>query len=119
MESKIISYCGITCSSCDAFLATQADDQAELERVAAAWSKEYNAPFSAASIVCDGCLVDTDRVASYCNECAIRACAKERNVASCAYCDDYVCDKLQPHLDHAPQFRELLDAMRKAFLEAA
>ena len=119
MESKIVAYCGITCSSCDAYLATQANDQAQLEKVAAAWREQFDPHITAAAIVCDGCLADEGRLAGYCGMCPIRGCAKERGVASCAYCDDYVCDKLQEHLSHAPEMRELLDAMRQTFLAAS
>ena len=119
MESKIIAYCGITCSSCDAYLATQSGDQAELERVAEAWRKQFDPHITAASIVCDGCLVDSGPVASYCSWCPNRACAKDRGVASCAHCSDYPCDTLAPHLEHAPEMRDLLDAIRREFLGQA
>ena len=34
---KIIAYCGLVCSDCSAYVATQANDQEALERVAAQW----------------------------------------------------------------------------------
>jgi hypothetical protein len=119
MEAKIVAYCGITCSSCDAYLATQSRDQAELERVAAAWREQFDPSITAASIVCDGCLTVTGRLAGYCDVCPIRACATDRGVASCALCYDYVCSTLQGQLDHAPQLRVTLDAMRKAYRDQA
>ena len=34
---RIIAYCGLTYSSCEAYLATKANDPAAIERVAAVW----------------------------------------------------------------------------------
>ena len=33
--SKIIAYCGLACDECPAYIATQAEDMAALEKVAA------------------------------------------------------------------------------------
>jgi hypothetical protein len=44
MMEPLIAYCGLTCSHCPAYIATQAGDRAELERVAAMWREEYHAP---------------------------------------------------------------------------
>jgi len=116
METKIIAYCGITCSSCEAYLATQSGDHEALERVAAAWREAYDPNITVASVICDGCLVDTERVCSNCPVCPVRLCAKERGVASCAHCDDYVCEHLERHFTFAPEMREVLDAIREAYL---
>jgi hypothetical protein len=41
---KMIAYCGLVCTDCPAYVATQANDRDALERVAAQWREEYNAP---------------------------------------------------------------------------
>jgi hypothetical protein len=119
MESKIISYCGITCSECDAYIATQAKDTAELERVAAAWREEYKADFSAAAIMCDGCTATEQPLCSHCSECGVRACAIDRGVISCAYCEDYGCETIEGFLSHASGLRQVLEGMRAARLGTA
>ena len=110
---KIIAYCGLVCSDCLAYVATQANDQAALEKVAAQWRQEFNAPnITVESIICDGCL-DSGRKCSHCAECQIRACGVERGVANCAHCANYnTCDKLQGFFGFAPQARATLDAIR-------
>jgi hypothetical protein len=35
MDDRIIAYCGLVCTDCPAYIATQADDRVALERVAA------------------------------------------------------------------------------------
>ncbi len=111
---KIVAYCGLVCSNCPAYIATQADDRAALERVAAQWREEFNAPdMTVESIICDGCLTDEGRKCSHCFECQIRACGMERGVVNCAYCDDYGCDKLEGFFGFVPDARATLDAIRQ------
>jgi hypothetical protein len=110
---KMIAYCGITCTDCGAYIATQNDDDAKRKEVAEEWTKQFNHEFKPEEINCDGCLVDTGRVFNYCNVCEIRKCGREKGVANCAYCDDYACDKLEKFFQMAPMFRAVLDEIRK------
>ncbi len=110
---KMIAYCGLICTDCPAYIATQADDRANLEQVAARWREEYNAPnITVESVICDGCLTDDGRKCSHCFECEIRACGIERGVANCAHCDEYICDKLEAFFGLAPDARATLDSIR-------
>ena len=110
--NKIIAYCGLVCTDCSAYIATQADDQTALEKVAAQWRKEYNVPsFTVESVICDGCL-DGGRKCSHCADCEIRACGVERGVINCAHCADYVCAKLEGFFGFAPDARVVLDQIR-------
>ncbi len=53
---KMIAFCGIVCTECPAFLATQKDDHNERMKVAELWSKEFKAEIKPEDINCDGCL---------------------------------------------------------------
>ena len=119
MENKIIAYCGLTCSECDAYQATQAQDQEALERVAVAWREQFDPEITAETIRCDGCLSDDGPLCSYCSDCPIRACAREKQVANCAQCPDYGCDIVEEFLNHAPDMRHVLETMRAAHLRSA
>ena len=112
--ARIVAYCGLVCSDCAAYTATQANDPAALEKVAAQWRKEFNSPdITADSILCDGCLgTNGGRRISYCDECEIRACGLERGVANCAHCADYACEKLEGFLAQSPDARTVLDDIR-------
>jgi len=114
MDNRMIAYCGLVCTDCPAYVATQADDREALERVAAQWREEYNAPdITVESVICDGCL-DGGRKCSHCAECEIRACGVERGVVNCAHCDEYVCGKLEEFFGFVPDARETLDEIRRA-----
>jgi hypothetical protein len=112
---KIIAYCGLVCTDCPAYIATQADDRAALERVAAQWREEYNAPdITVESVICDGCLGSNGRYCSHCFECEIRACGMDRSVINCAYCADYACEKLEGFFGLVPEARVTLDGIRQS-----
>jgi hypothetical protein len=110
---KIIAYCGLVCTDCPAYIATQANDRAALERVAAQWREEFNAPnITAEGVLCDGCLTDLGHKFGHCHECQIRACGMHRDVVNCAYCEAYACDTLQEFFGFVPGARTLLDGIR-------
>jgi hypothetical protein len=114
---KMIAYCGLVCTDCPAYIATQADDREAMERVAAQWRTEFNAPnITVEYVICDGCLAGDGRLGGHCLECEIRACGVARGVANCAYCDDYGCAKLEGFLGFVPTARATLEAIRKSLV---
>ena len=42
--NRMIAFCGIICSDCPAYLATQADDRDALEQVLAHWREDFDVP---------------------------------------------------------------------------
>jgi hypothetical protein len=112
---KIIAYCGLVCTDCPAYIATQADDRAALEQVAAQWRKEYNAPnITVESVICDGCRGSDGRPCGHCFECEIRACGMARGIVNCAHCADYACEKLEGFFGFAPVAKAALDGIRQS-----
>jgi hypothetical protein len=112
MAQKMIAYCGLVCSDCPAFVATQADDMDALAQLAAQWSEQFGAAMTAEECMCDGCLVAGHKV-GYCHACAVRQCAAGRGVANCAHCDDFGCENLVGFWQHAPHARVTLEGIRK------
>ena len=111
--TPMIAYCGLVCTDCPAYIATQADDRAALEQVAAMWRKEFDAPgLTAESVICDGCLGTTGRKFGHCLECEIRACAMGREVVNCAHCDDYGCETIVGFFGFVPEAKATLDGIR-------
>lgn len=111
---KMIAFCGIVCSDCPTYKATQMDDDAERKRVAELWTKQYGTEHKVEDINCDGCLSKGPRIYSYCNSCEIRKCGQEKSVENCAYCEEYACDKLSKLFEEYRPAREVLDEIRKS-----
>jgi len=111
---KMIAYCGINCSECPAFLATQKDDDNERKRVATMWSKQFNTDIKPEGINCDGCISESRRLFNYCMICEIRKCGQEKGIKNCAYCDDYACEKLSKFIDNVPEAKATLEEIRKS-----
>jgi hypothetical protein len=112
---RIIAYCGLVCTECPGYKATQANDQEALERVAAMWREEYNAPdLTVASVICDGCLGVEGRKCGHWSECEIRICAQERAVVNCGHCDDYACERVEAFFGFVPEARKTLDEVRQS-----
>jgi len=111
----LIGVCGLTCSDCSAYIATQAGDPAALEKVAAQWRQEYNVPTcTVADVICDGCIT-VGRKCSHCADCEIRACGLGRGVANCAHCADYTaCTRIAGFFQMVPTARATLDSIRAA-----
>ncbi len=109
---RMISYCGLVCTECPAYLATKDNDDQRRADTAAQWSHQFKVDIKPEDINCLGCLSDRDPVFSYCRICAIRACGGERGLDNCAQCADFGCDKLTGFWALAPQAKTNLDAIR-------
>jgi hypothetical protein len=109
---ETIAYCGLDCSECDAYQATQADDLVLKEKIAERWTKKLGMAFTADDITCDGC--KSERLSAWCQKvCVIRPCAEERGVITCAHCNDYSCKKVDDFLAGDPAARTTLEEIRK------
>ncbi|MHA2352705.1 MAG: DUF3795 domain-containing protein [Candidatus Thorarchaeota archaeon] len=91
MKSRIVAPCGIVCTECQAYLATQSNDLEKLQEVAKQWSSE-DQQYEAKDLMCDGCF--SDRVHAFCAECETRECAIQKGYRVCSICSMYPCDRL-------------------------
>ena len=113
---KIISICGNICNNCAAFKATRKDDDLKRRKTAKSWSKMYSSNISPEDINCEGCMTAGGKKFSYCGVCEIRKCGMKKNVKNCAYCDEYICDKLEEFFQMVPKNREMLNGIIKTDL---
>ncbi|MCK4597018.1 DUF3795 domain-containing protein [bacterium] len=111
---KMIAYCGIVCSECPGFIATQKDSDEERKKVAEQWSKMFSAQIKPEDVNCDGCLTTDGRLIGYCRVCEIRKCAREKVVENCALCAEYSCEKLSDWLEKVPDAKATLEEVRKS-----
>lgn len=95
MVYEMIAFCGLDCSACPAYLATQSGDMEALARVADDWGKQFGMEIPKETILCDGCKSDTGRLCTYCSMCQVSRCAREKAAPTCAHCADYVCSTLE------------------------
>lgn len=93
MEKRIVGFCGIVCSKCRAYVATQKNDLELKKEVARSWSTEQE-QLRPEDISCRGCLASPESLLKFCHTCAVRACGYQRNIKNCAYCDEFPCVKL-------------------------
>jgi hypothetical protein len=109
---EMVAYCGIVCTECPAYKATEADDNKARAKVAEEWSKEYQHPFKAEDINCYGCVAAGDVHVGYWSMCEIRKCGSDREVLNCAYCADYPCGQLSDFQARVPEARAKLESIR-------
>ena len=110
---RIVAYCGITCSVCPAYIATQKNDDALRRETAKNWSEMFKADIKPEDINCDGCPTDSERIFNHCRVCDIRKCAREKRVKNCAFCPEYSCQKLSAFLAQVPEAKATLEEIRK------
>ena len=108
----MIAYCGLNCSECPAYIATQANDDRLRVDCASKWSTEYKVNVKPESINCDGCKSDGNRF-FVCSNCGVRKCASEKGVDNCSVCEDYPCRKLQKMWTIDPKIKTSLAVLRK------
>jgi hypothetical protein len=61
---------------------------------------------------CDGCRTEGGRLFSACKSCLIRNCAKQKELENCAYCSEYVCERLEAFFTTESTAKTRLDAVR-------
>jgi hypothetical protein len=111
---KVISYCGIVCSDCGAYLAAKNDDNNLRKKTSEEWTKQFGHVVKPEDINCKGCISGDETTFNYCKVCEIRQCGKAKKVKNCAYCADYACDKLGKFFEMAPACKTTLDAIRQS-----
>ena len=108
----MIAYCGIDCSKCDSYLATQSGNDEELVKVAEKLSRIYNTEVKPEYVICDGCRAGK-RHSYYCtNLCKMRQCCIEKQYNSCIECSEFPCKELQFELNNNPEAKGNLEKLR-------
>lgn len=96
-----IACCGLDCETCDAYMATQADDDALRATTAEKWTKMYNYPMKPEDINCTSCKAPGVKI-GHCHVCEVRKCCMDRGHEHCGVCPDYACDTLNGFLAQMP-----------------
>jgi hypothetical protein len=110
---KMIAICGLDCSKCDAYIATQTDNQELRIKTAKLWAELNNASILPEHINCDGCRA-CGRKTFFCDQlCQVRQCALKRGVTTCADCPELdKCPTVGAIHTHNPAALENLKSLR-------
>ena len=85
---QLIAYCGLDCEKCEAYIATQNNDNALREKVARLWSEMNGVEITPEMINCDGCRVNGVKT-PFCDKyCQIRQCALVKAFETCGNCSE-------------------------------
>ncbi len=106
-----ISPCGISCSDCDAYIATQSNNIEMKQKMADDFKKKYQIEKPLEELECDGC-TENGRHIGFCAKCDIRNCAFGKGFATCAECSEYPCEKGAFIWTHNSKSKANLDALR-------
>jgi len=104
-ENKIIAVCGLKCSECDIFKAT---DNPEIAQQIADWfKKERNEEVKIEDIHCLGC--KGDRKKHWSADCWIlECCVNKKGLDFCNECNDFPCDRLSKWAKGSKRYAEAL-----------
>ena len=100
-DFSMVAYCCLECDKCDAYLATQNNDDTLRAKVAKEWKMK------AEEIRCDGCKSDDALF-----NCEAKKCALAKALPTCAHCPDYPsCEK--EIWTKWPKLKEKVEAIRR------
>ncbi|ACV63811.1 conserved hypothetical protein [Desulfofarcimen acetoxidans DSM 771] len=114
--SGMIAYCGLICSDCPAYLATQNDDDVAREKTAGMYAEKYGFNLKPGEINCDGCLPVGGRLLGFCRACEIRHCCSKKGLKNCVLCDEKQCEKLIKFHEFSSYAKDCFDALKKEML---
>jgi hypothetical protein len=115
--NELFSYCGLVCNTCPIYLATREVNKEEQIKkrteIARICKEHYGMNYELADITdCDGCHTEGGRLFSGCTTCTIRECVKQKAIENCAYCSEYICQKLELFFVQDPSAKIRLDEVR-------
>jgi hypothetical protein len=109
----MIAYCGLDCSKCEGYLATQSNDNKRLAEVAKKWSEQFHADVKPEHVICDGCKAEKRKSFHCANLCKIRKCCIEKKYDSCIECGNFACSDLEFVLSSASEAKNNLEKLKR------
>ncbi|MBT8339402.1 MAG: DUF3795 domain-containing protein [Desulfatitalea sp.] len=108
---EMIAYCGLVCTSCPQFIATQNDDDNARKQAAKRIAETFGIYLKPEEINCDGCLSSGGRLIGFCNTCEVRKCGTKKSVINCSTCDEQPCSKLKRFHEFSPMAKEAFESL--------
>lgn len=116
----ILTKCGYRCDLCLAYKPNLEKHPENRQILSDGWHTYFGFRIPAENIYCDGCLsMDGRQIDS---SCPVRPCVIEREISNCAFCDEYICEKLETRIvsfqDIQERFEQPIpDADRAQFIK--
>lgn len=115
-----LAYCGLSCELCPVRWKTLESDPEKknklISQIIRTTKEQYDFYLKPEEITdCDGCNAENSKIFPGCLNCAIRRCAKNKNIENCAYCDDYPCEKLIGFLKKNKEAKDRLDIINSVY----
>ena len=96
-KGKLAAPCGLYCGVCAIYIAHKRNSTRMKEGTLTVLQRLPNVDgVGVEDIHCEGCL--SDDLFKYCQVCAIRSCAQDRQIEGCHRCSDFPCK----HIDDFP-----------------
>jgi len=92
MGEWVLGACGLNCGVCDIYRACRGDE-GKMREVLAWFKEKRGMDLKPEQVRCDGCTGDLSR--HWSEDCRMMLCARERSVALCSECPEFVCGKLE------------------------
>ncbi|MCK4421756.1 DUF3795 domain-containing protein [candidate division WOR-3 bacterium] len=109
-ENKMIAVCGLDCSVCDIF---QASNNTEIARKIVDWfKKERKVEVKIEDICCSGC--KGDRTKHWSPDCWIlKCCVDKKGLEFCYECEYFPCEKLNEWAEGSEKYGEALSRLKE------
>lgn len=91
-EKALVASCGGYCGRCPFHYLAHIENK-EKRKKAEELSKQFNMDIEPDEIRCLGCHGSIQ--SSWCATCSIRQCTEKRKILTCAFCDEFPCQKLE------------------------
>ena len=88
-DQKLMAACGVHCGVCPYFIADKSHDQRLKEKLAASIGMKPE------QVECEGC--NSEAPIFFCKTCDIKNCVQEKNMESCAECEEYPCKHIEDY----------------------
>ncbi|MBR5949794.1 MAG: DUF3795 domain-containing protein [Clostridia bacterium] len=113
-NAEHMAFCGFDCGKCPMYRAT-VDNDAELKKALIERYSTKERRLTEEDIVCFGCKAEKRYVHPFCEQCAIRVCAKKRGLSyNCGECDAYPCAEIIKKIPEEGESRASMDAVNRA-----
>lgn len=108
MAHELIAYCGLYCGGCSFKVAHEENNFRHILSMPERYSRVKEELKDKPMPECPGCRLDNQ-----CGDCAMRDCAREKELDHCALCADFPCEKITAfQSDGVPHHSEIIENLK-------